>query len=106
MLTDVLKTVGELTLRVLWRFTSLLETSLLAFYGAGIASQEACFFQRATIILAVNFVECTGNAQAHGAGLAGRSTTVNQRNDVVCAVKLENTKWIVNFLLVQFIREV
>src|SRR5699024_9452695 len=101
-----LKTVCELTLRVLWRFTGLLETGFLALDCTRVTSQEACFLQRATVVLAIDFVQCTSDTQANGTGLAGWSATVNQSDDVVGAFELEYTEWVVNFLLVQFVREV
>src|SRR5690625_4335378 len=81
----LLKTVGELTLRVLWRFTGLLETGFLALNCTCITSQEACFLQRAAVVLAINFVECTSDTQANGTGLTGWSATVNQSDDVIGA---------------------
>src|SRR5699024_5249510 len=105
-LADVLRTVGELTLRVLRSLTGLLEAGFLPLYRASIASEEACFFQRSTVIFAINLVERTCNAEAYGTGLAGWSATVHESDDVVCAGQLKNTEWVVDFLLVQFVREV
>src|SRR5699024_10093067 len=80
----------------------LLEAGFLPLYRASIASEEACFFQRSTVIFAINLVERTCNAEAYGTGLAGWSTTVHESDDVVCAGQLKNTERVVDFLLMQF----
>src|SRR5690625_3476846 len=79
------KTWSELTLRVLWRFTGLLEAGLLALDCTSVTSEEACFFERAAVVLAIDFVQSTSNTQLDGSGLAGGAATVYQSDDVVCA---------------------
>src|SRR5699024_130565 len=101
-----LKTVGELTLRVLWRLTGLLETGFLPLNCTSVTSQEACFLQRAAVVLAIDFVQCTSDTQANGTGLTGWSATVNQSDDVIGAFELKYAEGVVDFLLVQFVREV
>src|SRR5690625_110868 len=97
---------SDLTLRVLWSFTSFLEPSFLPFDCTSVTSQEAGFLQRAAVVLAIDFVQRTSDAQADGAGLTGWAATVNERDDVVGAFEVQNTEWVVDFLLVQFVREV
>src|SRR5699024_3621481 len=91
-------------LRVLWRFTGLLETGFLALDCTRVTSQEACFLQRAAVVLAIDFVECTSNAQANSTGLTGWSATVDESDDVIGAFELKYAEGDVDLLLVQFVR--
>ncbi len=67
-------------LGVLRSLASLLQTGLLTLDRTRVASEEACLLQRVPVGLAVNLVQCPGDAEAQRAGLAGVATTVNTRD--------------------------
>ena len=59
-----------------WRFPCFFEAVFAAFFGAGVASEEAGFFEfLAEVIVKVN--ESAGNAVLDGAGLAGLASAVD-----------------------------
>src|SRR6476661_3190854 len=97
---------AELTLRVLLSLAGLLETGLLALDDASVAAQVTGLLQGGAVVLGVDLVQRTGDAEAQGTGLAGDAATVDAGNDVVGAVKIEDLEGLVDVLLVQLVREV
>ena len=105
-LVALLPESADLALRVLRCLAGLLQTGLLTLDDTGVAGQEAGLLQGRTVVLAVNLVQRAGDAQAQRTGLAGGAATVDACNDVVSAIQIKQLERIVDFLLVQLVREV
>jgi hypothetical protein len=93
-------------LGVLRGLAGLLETGLLALDDAGVAGQEAGLLQRRAVVLGVDRVQRTGDAEAQGAGLAGDAAAGDARDDVEATLDVHELQRGVHELLVHLVREV
>src|SRR5699024_12540778 len=66
----------------------------------------SCLLHSGMVVRAIDFVECTSNAQANSTGVTGWSATVEESDDVIGAFELKYAEEVVDFLLVQFVQEV
>src|SRR6478672_6807592 len=96
----------DLALGVLLSLACLLETGLLTLDDAGVTGEVAGLLQGGAVVLDVDLVQRTGDAEAKRTGLAGGATAVDAGNDVVGAFEIEDLEGLVDVLLVQLVREV
>src|SRR5688500_3705902 len=97
---------ADLALGVLLSLAGLLETGLLTLDDAGVTGEVAGLLQRGAVVLDVDLVQRTGDAETQCTGLAGGATAVDAGNDVVGAFEIEDLEGLVDVLLVQLVREV
>src|SRR5690606_19108136 len=93
-------------LGVLRRLAGLLETGLLALDDAGVTREEAGLLEGRTVVLGVDVVQRTGDAETQRAGLARVAATRDAGDDVVGTREVQHGERVVDQLLVQLVGEV
>src|SRR5690606_4881687 len=72
----------------------------------GVTREEAGLLERGAVVLHVDAVERTGDAETQSAGLARVAATRDAGDDVVRALEVQHLERVVDQLLVQLVREV
>src|SRR5665647_314054 len=102
----IVPSANGLTLRELRSLTGLLESGLLALLDASVAVEEAGLLEDGAVVLFVDLVQRTRDAEAQRAGLAGGAAAGDACDDVVAAQEVKDLERVVDQLLVQLVREV
>src|SRR5690606_14414278 len=93
-------------LGVLGRLAGLLQTRLLTLDDAGVAREEAGLLERGAVVLGVDLVERTSDAEAQRTGLARAAAAGDAGDDVEPALDLDHREGRAHELLVDLVREV
>lgn len=82
-----------------------MQTNLLALDSTGVVGEEANLLENAAF-LRVEFVQGMSDSQTQNTGLTGWATTADVGLDIELAPALDQNQRVLNFLLMQFVREV
>src|SRR3712207_6546485 len=93
-------------LRELRSLAGLLEAGLLALLDPGVAAEEAFLLQARAVVLEVDLVQRTSDAEAQRTGLARGAAAGDAGDHVVAAEQVEHLERVVDELLVKLVREV